>query len=233
MLAGAVAVCGAEDDPQLQSVLLEPTGEVVAINRWAIFVAGPVPQNVISSLPITGSLLRGPVSISRVQLELLVKAIPTDKQFKTLLEHVDVSNAQEGENVCQAVFNDGRGVQKRVLRALALNPNLTGWRKRFIDLGPALSNDNAGHFVYNRARLKAVVDAIGVSCKYPGDFDFIDQRGFAHGYIWRAFNGQTGQVVVIAWVCSTSRTEITAWERTTLFAPAVPLRAPLLRPHKH
>jgi hypothetical protein len=213
MLAGAVQVCGAEDDPQLQLILLEPSGEVVSLNRWAIYVAAPTQDAVKTSLPIIGvdKLLRAPVVVSRAQIELLVKTIPKDAQFKSLLEHVSIVN--DVGNTLTAYFNDGRGQRSLSLRCLQSYPALTQWRQRFRALGKAQPFST---FVFNRARLEYVMNSITAACKYSGEFDYIAQQEFEHGYIWRTVNSQTGQGVMIAWVCSESKTALSNWEQSLL-----------------
>jgi hypothetical protein len=209
MLSGAVQMCGAEDDPQLQLILLEPTGEVVALNRWAIYVAAPVPNAVKPSLPVKDTILAAPTVVSRAQIELLVKTIPADKQFKSLLEHVAICNSTG--NILNATFNDGRGERSMALRSLQPYSALSQWRQRFKALGKSLPFSN---FVYNRARLDYVMNAINAACKYSGEFDYIAQQEFEHGFVWRTTNGQTGQSLMIAWVCPTSRTELSIWEKS-------------------
>ena len=226
MLSGAVQMCGAEDDPQLQLILLEPTGEVVALNRWAIYATAPVPNVIKTSLSIntTDKTLAAPVVVSRAQIELLIKNIPADKQFKSLLEHVSITN-RDG-NVLNATFNDGRGERSMSLRSMQTYPALSQWRQRFQALGKAIAFSN---FVYNRARLEYVMAAISAACKYSGEFDYIAQQEFEHGFIWKTKNGQLNQVILIAWVCSTASPEVSLWEQSLLIKPTAlsrPKRCP-------
>jgi hypothetical protein len=227
MLSGAVQMCGAEDDPQLQLILLEPTGEVVALNRWAIYAAAPVPSVIKTSLSINtmDKILAAPVVVSRAQIELLVKNIPADKQFKSLLEHVSITN-RDG-NVLNATFNDGRGERSMSLRSMQTYPALSQWQQRFQALGKAVAFSN---FVYNRARLEYVMSAIGAACKYSGEFDYIAQQEFEHGFIWKTKNGQLNQVILIAWVCSTASPEVSLWEQSLLIKPTALLRPKRTQP---
>lgn len=212
MLSGAIQVTGVEDDPQLQAILLEPTGEVVSINRWAVFATSPVISAVKTFLPIIGvdRPLKAAVAVPVAQVELLLKNIPKDVQFKGLLEHVSIINGQG--NVLEAKFNDGRGERTMVLRSIIPHPFLVNWRTNFRNLGKYTPKS----FVYNRARLDAIINAINSSCRYSGEFDFIAQEGFEHGYVWRTKNGQTGQYIIVAWVFPEATTDLSEWEKGLL-----------------
>ena len=216
MLAGAALIGEVEDDPQLNCILLEPEGETAAINRWAIFASSPVPGAVLNSLPLSGDVpLTKAVAVSTKQILELVKTIPADRQFKSLLEHVSITNA-EG-NILTATFNNGRGNQSVVLRSIQASGALFNWKERMKELRTSYKRP-ATPFVFNRLRLKTVVAAIEASCKYLGEFDYVAQRIFDNGYIWSVKNGQTGQQVVVSWVMPTGDPEVTPWEQE-LFAP--------------
>jgi hypothetical protein len=67
-----------------------------------------------------------------------------------------------------------------------------------------------------RSRLSAVIEAMNSACKYSGEFDYIYQRVFSNGYIWRGFNALTGQAIVIAWTLPGGRFTLGAWENGLL-----------------
>ena len=227
MLLGAVAIAEVEDDPQLTQVLLEPTGEVVAINKWALYVASPSVPVVVKSLPLNDTALNEAVGVSVTQIEELCRSIPSDRQFKSLLEHVSV--VTDTGNVLKTAFNNGRGLQHVTLRAGQIGNALATWRARFKELGTTVHNSSI-NFLFNRARLKSVVAAIEVSCKYHGEFDSVVQRPFSNGYVWLARNGQTQQSITIAWVMPTGNPELTFWEKNLLGIASI--KKPLTRPSR-
>jgi len=208
MLAGAAVIAGCEEDPQLNTVLLEPTGEVISANTWAVFVSEPTPPMTKNALPLFERPLLGPVAFSVNQVNDLVKAIPADKQFKSLLEHVSIT--RDNGNVFKAEFNNGRGMQNVVMRSIQVPKVLSAWREQLRTLG---SPTPFSKLIYNRARLEAVVLGIKTACKYSGEFEVIDQRPFSNGCIWSVKNGQTGQTVLIAWVLSKVNYSENKWER--------------------
>ena len=223
MLAGAAVIAAAEDDPQLNQVLLESSGEVVAVSKWALAVFSPVLSAITRSLPLTDKPLAGPVAVSVSQITDLCKAIPVDKQFKTLLEHISITNGDG--NILNATFNNGRGNQSVILRSIQASSTLVSWRSRFRALGKPLPGA-AVNFVFNRARLKTVVACVETACRYSGEFDFVNQKPFENGYVWSVKNGLTGQAVVVAWVLpSAGETPLSDWERN-LFTAREALRRP-------
>lgn len=205
ILAGALKVAACEDDPQLSSILFEPSGEIIAVNKWALFIASPA---YTKALPLPDTKLPGPISISRDQCEHIIKVIPVDKMFKAKLEHFTIKTG-EG-NILNISFNNGRGNQIMIVRSTAVHPALGEWRKRFRGLGA--KNTGLTDYTFLRSRLSSVVDAINAACKYSGEFDYVYQRPFQNGYIWRASNGLTGQTVLIAWTLPSGQVTITPWE---------------------
>jgi hypothetical protein len=224
ILAGAALIGNTEDDPQMRVVLLEPSGEIVAINRWAVYVASPPAPEIVSKLPLKDDRLPSAVTISNAQISELVKAIPPDRQFKTLLEHVTIT--QGNGNLLDAAFNNGKGVQSVRMRSTQGSAALLNWRDRLKAVGPLISS-SAPSFVYNRLRLKTVNQALEVSCKYSGEFDAVTQAIFKSGYIWRAQNGQTGQRIVIAWIAQMAQTPFDSWEINLFTKRGGPLERPL------
>jgi len=222
ILAGAAIVPEDEDDPMLKNILLEPDGTIIAMNRWALYAASPVNVNIIKALPLTDTSLIAPAIVSTNQIENLVKTIPTDKSFKGMLEYTSIKNS-EG-NILECFIHDGRGVRNITLRASQTNNLLLQWRDRFKNL--SMKKSGLTNFVYNRARLRTVIKAVEMSCKYNGEFAFIDQKPFENGYIWKTFNELTGQTVLIVWILSTLEKNLPTsfWERT-LF-PINSLRRP-------
>lgn len=212
ILAGALKVASCEDDPQLSSILFEPSGEIVAINKWALFIASPAPATILKSLPISDMRLSAPVAVTAEQCEIIVKAIPADKMFKAKLEHFSILN--NTGNLLSISFNNGRGNQNISVRSSAIHPALGSWRKRFRELGTRAGT--LAEYTFIRSRLSAVTDAINTACKYSGEFDYVYQRVFSNGYIWRATNGLTGQTVLIAWTLPSGAVEQSHWENSLL-----------------
>jgi hypothetical protein len=225
MLAGAAVIAGYEDDPRLNTVLLEPSGEVISANTWAIFVSEPTPTMTKNALPLTEKPLKNAVAFSVNQINDLVKAIPADKQFKSLLEHVSIIH-DEG-NIYRAEFNNGRGTQSVIMRSMPVSKILTTWRNELRTLGnPAPFSK----LVYNRARLETVVLGIKTACKYSGEFEVIDQKPFSNGCVWSVKNGQTGQTVLITWIMSKANYSESTWERTVFQREKNLLIRPKARP---
>jgi hypothetical protein len=212
MLAGAAAIASVEDDSALRTVLIEPSGEVVAACRWAYYAASPTLPAIAKSLPISDAPLRRSACVPVAQVSALCRAVPNDRQFKGMLEHVSISQV-EG-NTLLAVYNDGKGNPSVTLRSARINGELLAWRRCFASLGkPVVS---LSEFVFNRRRLDTVVSALGMACRYDGEFDFIAQKPFANGYVWVARNGQTGQSVTVAWTLPTAKVETNEWEKKLL-----------------
>jgi hypothetical protein len=196
---GAIEIARVEkDDPGLGCVLLEPDGTVAAVNQWALYAAMPVSLAIVKSLPIkeADTPIKDPCAISISQLTNLCKAIPIDRQFRGMLEHVSIR--QDGQFVdCE--FNDGKAIVRQRLRCSKPVATLTTWKSRLAGLTSGQPSETA-KFVYNRARLVSVVAAIEASCKYSGEFAFISQDQFPLGYIWKSINELTGQTVICAHV---------------------------------
>jgi hypothetical protein len=214
MLAGAIEIARAEkDDPGLGCILLEPSGEVAACNRWAIYVAQPTNQKIVKSLPFSSDKpLENSCAISIAQMINLCKAIPVDRQFKGMLEHVSI--VTEGQSVhCE--FNDGRSVVKQKLCCSRIVPGLLNWKTRLKEIVDSVGLEGNHNFVFNRSRLLSVINAIEASCKYSGEFAFISQVKFATGYIWKSLNELTGQTIICAHVLpsASGSPEKSEWEK--------------------
>lgn len=221
MIAGAMEIARAEkDDNGLSCVLFEADGSIAAVNQWAIYAAEPTNAKIIKSLPFPSVPFESACAVSINQLAGLVRAIPADKQFKGMLEHVFVE--QDGQFLnCE--FNDGKSIVKQRLRCSKIVKPLGEWKARLKDLGAL--DGSAGVFVYNRARLVSVVNAIEAACKYPGEFAFVRKERFARGEIWRSTNELSGQTVIVAHVMPTAASLPTPsdWDRA-IFKQKIILR---------
>ena len=207
MLAGACEIARVEKDAV---ILLEPSGEVVAINQWAIYVAQPTSEKVAKSLPLGDDApLSSTVAVSVDQVFTLIKSVGVDKQFKGILEHISINQDGEQRIECKAVSSRTDSYHK--IRLSKIPAPLKDWRKRYSELGavkPSLMN-----FVFNRKRLSAIIAAIEASCKYDGEFAYISQVPFTNGYIWKSFNELTGQTILIAHVLPVAKeSDRTEWE---------------------
>lgn len=223
IIAGAVEIARAEkEDPELSCVLFEPDGSVVACNRWALYAASPT---TAKSLPFThDEKLFSAQAFPLVQLVELLKAIPQDKQFRGMLEHVQIIKSDINKH--EARIHDGRGIKPIVLRSTNPHPALRSWRERFA----SLREDAGMRFMYNRKRLASAVEAVEAACKYDGEFAFVEQRPFKNGLLWRALNELTGQMVLLAWIVPAidKTVAVSAWE-SSLFSVPKPMGRTLLR----
>jgi hypothetical protein len=191
ILSGAIEIARSERSNELyRGVLLQRDGTVISASENARFIA----EAAHAELPFvkTGAL-RENVAITYEQLNNLVKMIPQDKQFRGALEHVDISS-QEG-NILDAVFNDGHGEAHLQMRAIKPSAILTGWRDELRQLGVGRIGQH--EMVFNRSRLKGVLNALELACKYDGEFSYIVQRPFENGYVWRCVNELTEQTILI------------------------------------
>lgn len=212
MLNGAVEIARVERNLETyRSVLLQRDGTIVSANEQARFIAQRSPDSIYRTLPFgkKDSLLAD-AAITHEQLTNLVKMIPVDKQFRGALEHVDISS-EEG-NVLDVTFNDGRGEVHFKIRSGLASPVLSQWRKSLQGLG--LGTIGQKEMVFNRSRLKSIINAVELACKYDGEFSFILQRSFKAGYLWRCVNELTGQSVLIVFTTPTLENELklSSWE---------------------
>lgn len=223
-IAGAVEIARVEkEDPELSCVLFEPDGSIVAANRWALYAVSPT---TAKTLPFPADdRLSMAQAFPLIQLVELLKAVPADKQFRGMLEHVQIVKTDINRH--EARIHDGRGVKAIVLRSVRAHPGLLNWRERFA----TLSGDAGLHFVYNRRRLVGAVEAVEASCKYDGEFAFIEQKPFKNGLLWRALNELTGQTVLLAWIVPAVDKSVPtqAWERTLFSAPSTKILRRLTR----
>jgi hypothetical protein len=225
IIAGAVEIAKIESDPTLDIVYFEPDGTVVSANRSIFYAASPARKEITAGLPFNDVPLISTCAIPTKQLVDFLKSIPTDKQFKGKLEYISITTG--AGNMLTATIHDGRGPRMTVLRTVKPHPATVGWRNVFKSLNKAVSG-GLGRFVYNRARLNAVVSAIDAACKYDGTFSLIEQTPFEAGYLWRAFNQLTGQYILIAFkmLLPADVPPVESWERNVLSAN----KKPLIRP---
>ena len=230
IIAGAVEIAKIEADPTLDVVYLEPDGTVVSANRSIFYAASPARKEITAGLPFDSNApLLSACAIPTKQLVDFLKSIPTDKQFKGKLEYISITTG--AGNMITATIHDGRGPRTTVLRTVKPHPATVGWRAVFKSLNKAVSG-GLGRFVYNRARLNAVVSAIDAACKYDGTFSLIEQTPFEAGYLWRAFNQLTGQYILIAFkmLLPADVPPVEQWERDLDARHKPVLRKILIRP---
>jgi hypothetical protein len=204
MLSGACEIARVEKENPL--VLLEPDGSIASICSWAIYASEPTHPGIIRSLPFGNDVpLETAVAVSVEQLTTLIKAIPSDRQFKSKLEHISIKT--DGAYLsCE--INGGKGVISQKIRSLKGSPMLLTWRDR---LRALIAGNEASersmtlkNYLFNRKRLMAAVCAIELACKYDGEFSYVAQSVVPNGYLWKALNELTGnQSVIIAHILPT------------------------------
>lgn len=216
MLAGACEIAHVEKVSPI--VLLEPDGSIASICSWAIYASEPTPLGIIRSLPFHNDKpLESPSAVSVEQLTTLIKAIPSDRQFKGKLENVSITN--DGAYLhCE--INGGKGVISQKIRAVKASPMLLTWRER---LRALMAGNEAFEqsmtlksFVFNRKRLMAAVCAIEAACKYDGEFSYVSQSVISNGYLWKSLNELNGnQTVLLAHILPMGKPpESSPWEKS-------------------
>jgi len=215
MLSGACEIARVEKSNP--TVLLEPDGSIASICSWAIYASEPTHPGIIRSLPFSNDIpIVTPSAVSVEQLITLIKAIPTDRQFKSKLEHISIKT--DGAYLtCE--INGGKGVISQKIRAVKGSPMLLTWRDR---LRALIAGNEASErsmplkdFVFNRKRLMAAVCAIESACKYDGEFSYVAQSVIPNGYLWKALNELNGnQTVLLAHILPAGGSPPTSdWEK--------------------
>lgn len=220
MLSGACEIARVEKANPM--VLLEPDGSIASICSWAIYASEPTHPGIIRSLPFSNDVpLTTPSAVSVEQLITLIKAIPTDRQFKSKLEHISIKS---DDTYLHCEINGGKGIISQKIRALKAPPMLLSWRDRLRALmaGNEASEQSMPlkNFVFNRKRLMAAVCAIELACKYDGEFSYVAQSVIPNGYLWKALNELNGnQTVLLAHILPAGGTlSISDWEKS-IFTP--------------
>ena len=194
-------------------IMLQKDGTVVSANEHVRFIAQSSQQQVYKTLPFgNANGLMNNVAITADQILNLVKMIPVDRQFKGMLEHVDISMVNG--NTLSAIFNDGHGEANFTLRASNISPVLANYKNLLQALG--LSKLSQKELLINRSELENIFAALQAACKYNGKFSFIQQRAFDKGYVWRCINELTGQAILIIFTLTESdiKTEFGHWENS-------------------
>lgn len=193
MLLGACVIAETEkDDRALGVVVLEADGTIVARNRSAIYVAQPANQALAAKLKLTdaGAGNGWPVAVRVDVLTKIVKGVPVDKQFKGILEHINISGPA---NALRYQHTMGGGeIRGEQPSAQAFGT----WRANLAEF----IGTSSGSFGFNRKRLTAVIEAIEAACKYDGEFAYIYQKPVEKGLIWLAENELYGTAVFVAFV---------------------------------
>jgi hypothetical protein len=212
MLAGAVEIARIEkENPLYRSVLLQRDGTVIAANEQTRYVAQGSQEAMYKALPFGNKAsLVTDVAVTHEQLSNLIKMVPADKQFNGALEHVDIST-DEG-NVLDVTYNDGRGQVHFKIRSGRIAPALANYKGALNTLG--IGRVGQKEMLFNRACLESAFSAMKAACKYDGKFEYIMQRAFSKGYMWRTVNGITSQSILIFFVMPEVKDiELGYWEK--------------------
>lgn len=188
---GVATVAGKDTNvPILNSVCIEPSGEVVATNGLVLCVVSPVSEKMRNAVPLEPKEpMSEQVVLTAEAIKTVIKAMPRDTQFKGLLEHCAMR--PEGTDKVKVVVTNGRSNSEMTLRRMA-----EGYPDYRAVLRKAAKDrcDGNSRTILNRKRMDQLVKAMSHVCPYHGKFSPVYWEFTKGGnIIVRAKNELTGQ----------------------------------------
>lgn len=201
--------------PLLNNVHIAEDGSTVGANAQAIITVAPISNRVKRGEPLT---------IASDTIKEVLKAIPSDKRFKELLDMVEVERVG---NKVQFAFNDGK--RERTIDAKTYSHDYINYKELY---KRELNKKPLHRVILNKKRLFTVLQTLEKlvpekSGEFPIFAEFTDTA-----LILRLIHPSTGQRVVAIMVLSTGEwLPADEWEETLkgeALSPAVQA-APLQR----
>jgi hypothetical protein len=192
-----------KDIPVLDCVCIEPTGIIVAMNKFVIGAVIPLDEDVVKNIPLQeGKPILRQVLFSSATIRGILKTIPKDRMFKGLLEYCDISPNGDNGGEYIVTVHDGRVASTSIIQAIRVK--YPDYRVEFRNAATLQSLQR--DFTVNRKRFKAFVDVLEKICPYSGDFSPVYLTQNNNGYIIaRCTNEMNKQEVVVVLRKSTEK----------------------------